>query len=126
MTQFATSTTVAARPKELEGLGHFTGTEHYYKIMFGYKLTDGMKHVCETAHAYWLTDVIVSHAMAHKNQDMLACKLVVDDLSNACTFTMTDGDDIVLATQEIPYTDFPVLTFTAWVVDGVIMLPSEY
>ena len=114
------------RPETLPGLRHFTGTENYFKVMMGYKLTDGVKHVCETAGAYWLTDVIISHAMAHKNQDMLACTLKVFDATNSANFTMTDGDDNVLAAQEIEYTDFPAQSITLWVVDGVIMLPSEY
>lgn len=127
MTIFKTSTTVAARPKELPDLRQFSGTEHYYKAAFGYQMTDGVKHVCETAHAYWLVDVITSHIMTSKTRgELLVCKLIVDDLSNAATFTMTDGDDNVIATQEIEYTDFPAREQTIWVQNGILMLPSEY
>jgi len=114
------------RPQKLAGLGHFTGTENYYRHTFGGRFTDGVKHVVDIAQAYWLLDVIFSHGSTHRNQSLLVCKLVVDAKTDSAEFTMDDGDGNILATQHIEFTDFPVLEQTIWLCNGVAMLPSEY
>ena len=40
--------------------------------------------------------------------------------------TATDGMDHELAAQAIPFTDFPLEEVSLWLVDGTLMLPSEY
>ena len=39
-----------------------------------------------------------------------------------------DGLEVcrLLASQDIPYTDFPLAEITAWLVDGTLILPGEY
>lgn len=125
------------RPELLPDLGYFTGTENYYAAStytkHAFKYTDGVKHVAETASAYWLLDVIFSHADAvysskkipDEQKRLLCCNLAVGE-NNAAIFAMTDGNDNVLAAQEIEYTDFPAKLQTIWVQNGVAMLPSEY
>jgi hypothetical protein len=52
------------RPNELPDLGQFTGTTTWWKhpLYPNFQFTDGIRHVAETAQAYWLLDVIFSHA----------------------------------------------------------------
>ena len=40
--------------------------------------------------------------------------------------TVEDGNYNQLAKQNIPYTDFPLMDFTFWLVNGILLLPSEY
>ena len=47
------------------------------------------------------------------------------DKTNA-VITCDDGDKNVMITQDIPYTDFILTTFTVWVVENEAMLPTEY
>ena len=37
-----------------------------------------------------------------------------------------DTDEPVIVRQEIPFTDFPLPEFSFWVVDGTMLLKSEY
>lgn len=38
----------------------------------------------------------------------------------------TDGNKHKVATQRIPFSDFPYDTATIWLIDGIMLLPSEY
>lgn len=57
-------------------------------------------------------------------------KLAVAD--HSATLTCDDGNDNVLLTKQIPYTDFPLEEIKFYVADGgpgntrVVMLPGEY
>lgn len=45
----------------LSQLGSFYGTEHYYRHLGSLVYTDGVKHLCDNAGAFWLLDIIVSY-----------------------------------------------------------------
>lgn len=141
-------------PTALPDLGYFSGTEHYYaynpflsKMLparFGRSLqyTDGVKHIAETAAAYWLLDVVFSHvidiyrkaSIEDDQKRLLVCKLrrhAYDGMpnqtkGNSALFTVDDGNNNTLAMQEIEFTDFPAMTCDIWVQNGVALLPSEY
>ena len=125
------------KPKELFNLHQFTGTETWWRhpLYKNFSYTDGMRHVAQTAEAYWLLDVIFSHAaaiergnkMASNSRLFLVFNLTVAE-DNSAKFITEDGNKNTIkeACQAIPYTDFPAQTFTCWMVDGVCMLPSEY
>lgn len=123
---------------EFNELAYYTCTDAYYKTLYtvnGHRLvyTDGVKYVAETANCYWLIDMVMAHTYTiYKNKRidedqkrLLVCRLAVGDNDHA-VFQVTDGNDNILATQEIQYTDFPAKLFTIWVQNGVAMLPSEY
>ncbi|MBO6516071.1 MAG: hypothetical protein JJ975_05935 [Bacteroidia bacterium] len=125
------------RPNELQGLHQFTGTTKWWKHPFHprFLFTDGIKHVAETAKAYWLLDVIFSHAAAiHRNPEikqssklLLVFKLAVSD-DDTAKFTTEDGNKKVIkqGCQDISCTDFPARNFTCWMSNNVLLLPSEY
>ncbi|MBF0105779.1 MAG: hypothetical protein HQM16_10690 [Deltaproteobacteria bacterium] len=111
-------------------LNQFTGTEEYHR-MNGLLLTDGARYLAERAGAFWLMDVIWSYVATSKKireEGFLSCKLSVKD--NKARFVIDDGNDNVLATQEIEYTDFPLdeigLFAQRYGKDYVVMLTSEY
>lgn len=112
----------------LTELGQFTGTERYYKITSNHLLTDGTKYLAEQAKCFWLMDAIASHLPHLYHEDFAVARLVAND--SRAVLTLDDGNDNVLASQQIPYTDFPLDEVKLYCCyDGeywVIMLTSEY
>lgn len=105
-------------------LDQFHGTEnHFNHWMSRILFTDGVHYVAERAGAYWLIDAIASYRRKepfqiwelHKHED------------NKATLTMKeDTNEPVLVRQEYSYTDFPLDSIKLYIVDHVLMLPSEY
>ena len=107
----------------------FTGTEQYYKnhSMPFMVYTDGVKHLFETRNAYWLGNQIsanIKWCTPLRNQPFMSCELITE--SSEAVLVFTDGNHNILLSEEIPYTDFPDKGVCIWIVDNVIMLPSEY
>lgn len=110
-------------------LRQFTGTEQYYfNPMFKrFKYTDGVKYLAETAGAYWLLDYIFS-SQPHKNlkdQPFQVWKIKVNE-DDSAAIAVEDGKDTVLSTFTIVFTDFPLEEFDLWLIDEILILPSEY
>lgn len=110
-------------------LKQFTGTTQYYRINPKILLTDGTYYLCEHTGAFWLMTLFASHLMELKSDDWFAVlKLSANGV--AAIVRIEDGNDNLLATQAIEYTDFPLPSITLYgCSDGeqwVLMLPSEY
>ena len=110
------------------------GTQHYWKTWAPkYLLTDGVLAVCDTAQCHWLVDVILSH-QTDKEVRKEPCQFWKLESTGEDTARLicTDGDrgtgPITLATQAIPYTDFPkaAMPFEIWLHNHVLLLPDEY
>lgn len=113
----------------LNQLEQFIGTEFYYPLWPNIRLTDGTRYLADTVGCYWLMDAIASHIQRlDKREIFTSCKLSVTNSS--ATLIIDDGNQNVLATQKIPYTDFPLEAINLYACfDGkqwIIMLPSEY
>jgi hypothetical protein len=111
-------------------LSQFTGTEKYYRY-HDLLLTDGAYYLAEKAACFWLMDAIWSYVVAEQwlgKEDFITCKLNVQDCVGELIFD--DGNDRTLASQKIPYTDFPLEGVTLFIVressQFVVMLPGEY
>lgn len=113
-------------------LNQFTGTENYYRHpLTDCVYTDGVKYVAEEAGAYWLLDAIFSY---RRKEPFQIWKLTVSPEVGPGDIRRTpavlemreDSDRPVLVRQEIEYTDFPLFEITMWLIDGVLILPSEY
>jgi hypothetical protein len=123
-------------------LPHFTGTEEYHRIVYpwlrntDFLLTDGAKHLADKAgvisgSAYWLIDLIASYQREKpvKGEPFQVWKLTVKE--SVGKVTCDDGNGRILATQDIPYTDFALDEITLYVTSDdfngiVVMLTSEY
>jgi hypothetical protein len=118
-------------PMTMSELQHFTGTERWFRhsLAPGVTYTEGAQYVAERAGAYWLLDKI---AISNKFDDKLkgeefqVWKLQRDAEGNGANLIVEDGNDNIVHTERIEYTDFPLPEFTFWFVDDVIMLPREY
>jgi len=104
-------------------LSQFTGTEHYYNHWLGIKLTDGVKYLAERAKAYWLIDAIASY---HRKEPFQVWELKVLPSKEAVLTMVEDSDQPVLVKQDIPFTDFPLTGIKLYLIDSILLLPSEY
>ena len=103
-------------------LEQFTGTEQYYKHWLGINYTDGVKYLADRAGAYWLIDLIVSY---RRKEPFQIWRLEKKDKGWLATM-QEDSDQPVLVRQEIEYSDFPLDKIELWLIDGVLLLKSEY
>jgi hypothetical protein len=112
----------------LAELAQFTGDLERYRHWTGRLVyTPGILHLAKKADAYWLIDLVASwqiHA-AVAREDFQIWKLIVRPDQTA-TATATSDTKAPLASQDIPHTDFPLPEITLWLIDGTLILPSEY
>ncbi len=110
-------------------LRYFTGSEQFYRnpLFPGYRYTEGVQYMAEKAGAYWLIDYILSNQPDKqlKEQRFQTWKIHVTHEDKAI-ITVDDGDGNQLQQFRLSHTDFPFEHFTLWLVDSVLMLPSEY
>jgi len=119
-------------PEEIRtNLDYATGTENYYRLFPGRDdvlLTDGVKTMADMCEAWWLLNDIAVHCRHNakvRSECFTVWKLTLD--GTKARLTGDDGNDNILVTQTIPYTDFPLPEGIKLYKDGaVIMLPSEY
>jgi hypothetical protein len=111
-------------------LSHFTGTTRYIRDPFtGLIHTDGIEHLAERAGAQWLISDIGAVFRLHPNVKGIPFQLWTLTVSEENTAVLTcreDCDMPVIYEQKYEYTDFPVGTWKMYLIDGVLMVPSEY
>jgi len=108
----------------------FTGSEQWYRhgIVRDVLFTDGAKYVADQAEAYWLLDEI---ALAQRYEKRVAdeefqhWKLTVN-ADHTATLTCDDGNDNIVYSKEIEYTDFPLDEIRLYYAGKTILLPSEH
>lgn len=118
-----------------DSLGYFTGTEAYHRwsmLFMEYVLTDGAKFLSDQCGAFWLMDLIASyrHAPTVRREEFQVWRLKKTG-ERTCDVTCDDGNDNILVTQAVAYTDFPLEEVKLYCIsngDGTwtILLPSEY
>lgn len=114
---------------EESDLAQFSGTTAYHRHWASpVKLTDGVAFMA-THGCGWLVDAIVSHQRnpAVKKLEFQAWHLSVR-ADHSCQLFCDDGNgQLNMVMQQIPYTDVPPSwKLKLWLVDGVLMVPSEY
>lgn len=99
------------------------GTEHYYKYCLGNLLyTDGVKHFCENAEAYWFLDTVFSHLVRMPDDFYTITLKVNDDM----TATLYIKGEQAKKTQNIPFTDCPAGEWKFYFSDRVLIWNGEY
>lgn len=109
-------------------LDQFVGSENLYKHWLGIHYTDGVKYLATVAKAYWLIDAVASHQDRRllsnpMLREFQIWRLVVEN--NSATLICEEDTDVEVRRQEIPYTDFPLPEITLYLLQKVLMLPSE-
>jgi hypothetical protein len=111
-------------------LAQFTGSENWYRHGINRKVlfTDGAKYVADQAGAYWLIDeiaIIQPHDKRVAAEEFQVWKLAVN-ADQTGVLTCEDGNDNVVYTKLIGYTDFPIDGITLYFTNNTILLPREY
>lgn len=114
-------------------LEQFTGTENYYRHWSGLVYTDGVQYLAANAGAYWFLDLIASHQREVRRKlaalhDRDFQSWTLEAVGEGWRVRCDNGNGAELAEQRLEYTDFPaaLLPLTLWVIDGVVILKSEY
>jgi hypothetical protein len=108
--------------------GNSAGSENLYRHSFTHFVyTDGVKTMARDCQAYWLIDLIISHQTyeAVKKEAFQVWNLKKVE-GNYFSIVCTDGNHNKVTSQEIPFSDFPYDVATLWLVNGCIMMPTEY
>lgn len=107
-------------------LAHFIGSEqqHRYRTLM---LTDGAKYLLDNG-AGWICDVVWSYQpeKKFKQEPFQSWKFTTNLEKHECVVICTDGNDTTLATQHVPYTDLQVKEIKLYLIDGLLLLNSEY
>lgn len=114
-----------------EDLIYFCGTETWYRhsVFRSYFYTDGIQYLAEHGGAYWLLDKIFAcHSTIKKLalHEFCVWDLILDNEGSGAVLSCSDGNDNVLYTETITYTDFPLRTIRLFCQNNVLLLPSEY
>ena len=119
-------------PNELQNeLKNFYGSETRYQYTFLWvKLyySEGCHFLFQKSESFWLINLIASwqDEILDTDKDFQVWELKQME-SKSWVITCTDGNMRILCKQEIEYSDFPITSgFKIWVVDRMLMLPSEY
>jgi len=111
-------------------LAQFTGSENWYRhaINRAILFTDGAKYVADHAGAYWLLDeiaIIQPHHARVAAEGFQVWRLAVKP-DHSSVLTCEDGNDNVVYTKQIKYTDFPFDGITLYFTNNTLLLPREY
>jgi len=109
-------------------LAQFTGTECWHRHWLGKVYTDGVRYVAENAGAYWLIDeiLIAQSRRKTKAEPFQHWVLKVDPEHKRGTLVCDDGNNNVIFTKKIEFTDFCLSEIRFYYTDGTLLLPSEY
>jgi len=112
-------------------LNQFCGSEKSYKhFLKRFTYTEGVKYLADRADAHWIIDAIASYQPQLLRDPMLrdfqAWKLTVNSDNKTAKLTCEKDTDVVMVTQDIPYTDFPLPEVRLYLCAKVLMLTSEY
>lgn len=106
---------------------HGSDAYHKFSPFPGFPVaTDGVVALAEAAGCFWLLDIIGSYQTDKRlDPGFQVWKLEVNR-ENSSAVARGFNDTELIITQEIPYTDFPLDEVKLYLMDGIILLPSEY
>jgi hypothetical protein len=84
--------------------------------------------VAEKGGAYWLLDIIAiaqMHEARVRGEEFQVWKLTVRP-DHSATVVCDDGNNNIIYTQHIEYTDFPLDEIKFYFTNNAILLASEY
>jgi len=89
-------------------------------------ITDGVLEVAQAAECFWLLDMIGGNQINTKLDKWFQVWDLTVDWHNRSAVVRGYNDTKLIVTQEIAYTSFPLEELKLYLMDGVILLPSEY
>ena len=107
-----------------DSLREHTSSEAFYKYNFGLVITSGTKSMADTFGVYWFLDIIASYQGQLRNEEFQVWTLTRK--GSSAIITASDGNDRLLISQPIPFTDFEPDVAVLWLEGNVILLPGEH
>jgi len=106
---------------------HGTAAYHKFSPLVHYPVaTDGVIAVAEAAECFWLLDIIGSYQHDKRlDPHFQVWELKVNREDETAVVRGYNDTDLVI-TQKISYTNFPLEELKLFLMDGVILLPSEH
>ncbi len=106
------------------GLAQCYCSERYYKNrVLTFQYTEGIHYLWNSCDSYWLLIAISSH---NRKEPFQVWELQKFD-DNTALLTMKEDSGLPnIVEQKIPYTDFPLDSIKLYLIDGILLLPSEY
>jgi hypothetical protein len=111
-------------------LARFYGSDVWYRHGLNRNMlyTEGVQYFAETAGghgAYWLLDIIATEVFPLlEKEPFLVIKVIVN--TSDCHIFADDGNDNLVWSRYIDYTDLQEGTWEFYFTDNVLLLPSEY
>ncbi len=107
-----------------KGLAQCYCSEMYYKNkVLKFQYTEGIHYLWNSCDSYWLLITISSH---NRKEPFQVWELQKFD-DNSALLTMKEDSGLPnIVEQKIPYTDFPLDSIKLYLIDGILLLPSEY
>ncbi len=108
--------------------GTSNGTTQYHRYpATGFVYTDGLRDLATTCQSFWLLDLIISY----QHQEAVAAEgfqvwYLEQVLGNCYKVSCDDGNGNIIATQVIPFSDFPYQSAHLWLIGKCLLLPNEY
>ncbi len=112
----------------LDVLEQFRGTEQWFTDnITGIKYTDGIKYIMDNGASWFASDTFVNITFLEQLEGEEFLHIKVKKLADSeADYTIDDGNDNILYSQHIPFTDLNVPELRMYFTDNVLMLPSEY
>jgi hypothetical protein len=109
-------------------LERFTGTKNYYNYnLNNIVFTDGVKYLADKADAYWLINTIAScQTNGIEKITFQAWGLTINSRKGVVLTMKEDNIFPRLVREDTGHYDFPIPTVDLWLINKVLMLPSEY
>lgn len=112
---------------DTSNLRGFSGSELFYKHPIGNILyTDGVKYIADKYGAYWLIDAVGSYQSGRIRSIPFQIWELHSHNGLAVLTMKEDRPFIPVVRQNISFTDFPTGRLKLYLVNGTLMLPSEY
>ena len=112
----------------LQNLRQFSGTGVYYKhpLFPKFRYTEGVRYLAINAECYWLLEFIFGNQSIKAIKETFFQVWKLEKNGDKATITIEDGNDNTVKTFTLTYTSFPLKTYTLWMIEGVLLLKSEY
>jgi hypothetical protein len=121
-------------------LSQFYGSDVQYRYKLPMtpelRMSEGVEYFAKEAGAFWFLDIVATEIlpMAKKAGEYFVCIGLAVTRKQSAWIVATDGNDNDLYTKAIEYTDLPpnpngkepVRAYKFFLIDGVLILPSEY
>jgi len=113
----------------LDIINQATGTTCYHRfspLPWFPVITDGVLALAETVGCFWLLDIIGSYQSNHDlDREFQVWTLMVCTEDHSAV-VRGYNDTTLIVEQQVPFTDFPLGELKLYLIDGIILLPSEY